>query len=145
MEAAITYSPRVGPSRLTFNPRVVLECHSDHVVWHADPVHLFVDTRLPVRISAIMKGPVEPSVCCLTGAIDVHGVTPHSPASQTLIQGAYVWHVHATAMGPGALKSEAVTITITGYAPRANRDHSHYLAAVQLMSLSHPPILNRCK
>ncbi len=115
-------------------------------MWRADPVHLFVDTRLPIRISAMMKGPVAPSVCCLKGCIDVQNVTPNSPTSQTLIQGPYVWEVHATATSsdPLALTPEAVTVTITGYAPRAHCDPTHYyLAAVQLMSLSHPPVPNQ--
>jgi len=137
MEAAVTFAPRVGPHRLTFNPRVVLECKDDHVVWRADPVHLFVDTRLPIQIAAIMKGPVKPSVCCLSGSIDVQNVTPCSPTSQTLIQGAYVWEVHATATGdPINDAADFVTVTITGYAPRAHREATHYLTAVQLMSLS---------
>lgn len=137
MEAAVTFAPRVGPHRLTFNPKVLLECRSDHVVWRADPVHLFVDTRVPIRIAAMMKGPVKPSVCCLTGSIDVQNVTPNTPTSQTLIQGPYVWEVHAT-----AINSDTITVTITGYAPRAHCDTTHYLAAVNLMSLSHPPVPN---
>lgn len=134
MEVALTFAPRVGPRRLTFTPRITLECHSDHVVWRADPVHFFLDTRVPIRIQAAVRGPVPPTVCCLTGDIDVAGVTPHTPASQTLVQDLYVWHVHATSRG-----SDCVTVTLTAYAPRSQRDTTAYVAATQLLALSQQP------
>lgn len=137
MFAQVTYTSSVGPLRLTHNPVVTPQCHRDYVVWRAEPLHLFVDMRMPIRVSATVKSPECPNTCWLAGNINMAGTPLKKPFTQTLIQGRYVWAVTSTRSG-----AECVTINITGYTPldRPAREdttpYTDYDAAIQLVSMA---------